>query len=102
MAKVKKGNRELTIDEHKVDSYISQGYDQIDNNGNVVKKGEPVTLNDFKSEYNFLRKKNKALIQELEALKAESKRLKTDFDELNEIIADLKNSSTADKKRAAK
>lgn len=38
MAKVRKGNRELTIDEHKVDSFISQGYDQIDEDGNVIKK----------------------------------------------------------------
>lgn len=102
MAKVKKGNRELTIDEHKVDSFISQGYDQINENGEIVKKGKPVTLNDFKSEYNSLKKENEKLVRKLETLKAENKELKTNLDKLNELIADLENSNTANEKKTSK
>ena len=38
MAIVLKGNRQLTIEEHKVEDYVAQGYDYIDKCGNVLTK----------------------------------------------------------------
>ena len=50
MPRVRKGNRELTIEEHRLDAFLSQGYDQVDpETGKILKKGEPVTLTDFKN-----------------------------------------------------
>ena len=50
MSQVRKGNRILTIEPHKVDDFIARGYDLIEEEtGEVVKKGDPVSLADFKS-----------------------------------------------------
>lgn len=55
MSQVRKGNRILTIEPHKVDDYIARGYDHIDeDSGEVIKKGDPVSLADFKREYSSL------------------------------------------------
>lgn len=105
MAKVRKGNRELTIDEHKVDSFISQGYDQINEDGNVIKKGNPVTLSDFKEECNSLRKEKKLLyhklettVAELEAVKNKNELLSAKITELETTVAELNDKIPATKK----
>ena len=50
MSQVRKGNRILTIEPHRVDDYVARGYDHIDEeSGEVIKKGDPVSLADFKS-----------------------------------------------------
>lgn len=107
MAKVKKGNRELTIDEHKVDSFISQGYDVLNDDGAVIKKGKPVTLGDYKEECNSLKVENKRLSTELETAtadlntaQAENEELKLKIAELEKAVADLEKSTTVNKKPA--
>jgi hypothetical protein len=63
MAKVKKGNRVLTVMEQAVPSYLKQGYDEIDDKGEVVQRatgGRFVPIGEH----------NKAL-DEIERLKAE-------------------------------
>lgn len=70
MAKVKKANRVLTVDESVVPSYLKDGYDQVDDKGKVIKRatgGRTVSI----SEYNTVAK-------ELEELKAENKKLKAE------------------------
>ena len=47
MAIVLKGNRQLTIEEHKVEDYVAQGYDYIDKCGNVLTKGDPITFRHY-------------------------------------------------------
>lgn len=91
MPRVRKGNRELTIEEHRLDAFLSQGYDQVDpETGKILKKGEPVTLTDFKikcakltkeldSKNIELESKNK----ELENKDKEIKELKTKILKLN-------------------
>lgn len=59
MAIVLKGNRQLTIEEHKVEDYVAQGYDYIDKRGNVLTKGNLITLTDYKREYAALKKEVK-------------------------------------------
>ena len=75
MSQVRKGNRILTIEPHRVDDYVARGYDHIDEeSGEVIKKGAPVSLADFKREYSSLKaqvKEKDARIVELEAQNAE-------------------------------
>lgn len=75
MSQVRKGNRILTIEPHKVDDFIAHGYDLIEEEtGEVVKKGDPVSLADFKREYSSLKaqiKEKDARIVELEAQNAD-------------------------------
>lgn len=75
MSQVRKGNRIITIEPHKVDDFIARGYDLIEEEtGEVVKKGDPVSLADFKREYSSLKaqvKEKDARIAELEAQNAE-------------------------------
>ena len=90
MSQVRKGNRILTIEPHKVDDYIARGYDHIDeDSGEVIKKGDPVSLVDFKREYSSLKaqvKEKDARIVELEAQNAE---LTTKVEELEAQNAEL-------------
>lgn len=68
MAKVRKKNRLLTVSDQAVESYLKRGYDQVDNDGNILKKatgGKKVALNVH----------NKVL-KELEELKRENTELK--------------------------
>lgn len=75
MSQVRKGNRILTIEPHKIDDFIARGYDLIEEEtGEVVKKGDPVSLADFKREYSSLKaqiKEKDARIVELEAQNAD-------------------------------
>lgn len=70
MAKVKKLNRVLTVEDSVVPSYLKAGYDEIDEKGEVVKRatgGRTVSI----AEYN-------KVLDELDGLKAENKKLKTE------------------------
>lgn len=75
MSQVRKGNRILTIEPHRVDDYVARGYDHIDEeSGEVIKKGDPVSLANFKREYSSLKaqiKEKDARIVELEAQNAD-------------------------------
>lgn len=89
MSQVRKGNRILTIEPHRVDDYVARGYDHIDEeSGEVIKKGEPVSLADFKREYSSLKaqiKEKDARIVELEAnAKTPAKASKTKKDTAEE------------------
>lgn len=75
MSQVRKGNRIITIEPHRVDDYVARGYDHInEESGEVIKKGDPVSLADFKREYSSLKgqvKEKDARIVELETQNAE-------------------------------
>lgn len=78
MAKVKRGNRTLKVNDAAVPNYLKQGYDQIDDTGKVLKKatgGRMVTLAEH----------NKAL-DEVEKLKAENAKLKDEVKKLKDEI----------------
>ena len=102
MSQVRKGNRILTIEPHKVDDYVARGYDHIDkDSGEVIKKGEPVSLADFKREYSSLKvqlKEKDARIAELETqnsdLEAKNADLTTKVEELEASVAAQSKSST--------
>ena len=69
MARVKRLNRVLTVPDEVVGNYLKEGYDQIDDKGEVIKRA---TGGRFVSivEYN-------KVVEELEKAKAEIKKLKS-------------------------
>ncbi|RQW19895.1 hypothetical protein [Shouchella hunanensis] len=87
MAKIKKGNRILNVDNGRLDSYLSQGYDRIDEAGKVITRatgGKTVAVGeynraldevvDLKEENDQLKKEVSKLKKELAALKKEDKK----------------------------
>lgn len=75
MAKIKKGNRILNVDNSRLESYLKQGYDQINDTGKVIKLatgGKTVTI----GEYNRALEENTALKLEVEKFKTELAKLK--------------------------
>lgn len=101
MSQVRKGNRIITIEPHKVDDFIARGYDLIEEEtGEVVKKGDPVSLADFKREYSSLKaqiKEKDARIVELEAQNAD---LTTKVEELEAVAKTPAKASKAKKDTA--
>lgn len=96
---VKKKNKVLNIEDTRLESYLMQGYDQVDKDGNVVEKatgGKTVSL----SEYN-------KVVEELEAAKAKvdelsSADLEVELAEAKKEIKNLKTENTKLKKEADK
>lgn len=82
MSQVRKGNRIITIEPHKVDDFIARGYDLIEEEtGEVVKKGNPVSLNDYKREYSALKEQLKAKDAEIAELQSSNEALRTELEE---------------------
>ncbi|WJQ02863.1 hypothetical protein QT236_12545 [Geobacillus stearothermophilus] len=68
VVKVRKQNRILDIPESRLEAFLQQGYDQIDEKGNVVRRatgGRTISV----AEYN-------KVVEELEKAKAELAKLK--------------------------
>ncbi len=91
MVTVQKANKQLTIEEDALSQYLSRGFSQVDEKGNIVKKGEAKTLGDLKAE-------NGTLKAEIDKLNNENKALKTENDNLKAENNELKEANTDDKK----
>ncbi|EJS62937.1 hypothetical protein ICW_05600 [Bacillus wiedmannii] len=79
LVKVKRLNKTLNIDEGRLDSYLLDGYDQIDEEGNVITRatgGRNVSL----AEYN-------KVLDEKDELEKENKKLKTEVAKLKKEAA---------------
>lgn len=66
--KMRKGNRVIHVAEGRVNAFLAQGYDQVNEKGEIVKRatgGRTVNI----AEYNMV-------VEELEALKKENATLK--------------------------
>lgn len=78
VVKVKRLNKTLNIDEGRLDSYLRDGYDQIDEQGNIVTRatgGRDVSLAEFNKvldENDQLKDENKKLKSEVSKLKKEA------------------------------
>lgn len=46
MAKVMKGNRQLTVSDEVLQDYLDKGYNEIDQDGKIIQTGKAVTLAD--------------------------------------------------------
>ena len=72
--KMRKGNRVIHVEEGRVNSFLAQGYDQVNEKGEIVKRatgGRTVNI----AEYNMV-------VEELEALKKENATLKAKITKL--------------------
>ncbi|HEK9103324.1 TPA: hypothetical protein SUB30_004798 [Bacillus pseudomycoides] len=79
VVKVKRLNKTLNIDEGRLDSYLLDGYDEIDEQGNIITRatgGRDVSLAEF----------NKVL-DENDQLKEENKKLKSEVSKLKKEVA---------------
>jgi hypothetical protein len=70
MPLVKKLNVVLTIDDELVDSYMSKGYDVIDNSGKVIRAAMPDDLNQLKLLVAKYKKENEELKEKIAKLEA--------------------------------
>lgn len=92
---VRKNNKVLNIEDTRLESYLLQGYDQIDKSGNIVAKatgGRMVSL----AEHN-------KVLDELEALKkspADTDKLQNEIEELKKENSSLKSKITKLEKAA--
>ncbi len=91
MAQVMKGNRQLTINEDKVEEFLALGYSLIDKEGKIVQAGTATTFKDLKLENETLKaelakaqevKENSSNSEELDATKAENEKLKVENETL--------------------
>ena len=74
MTKVRKGNRELSVEDGSVDSYIAEGYQIIDARGNVLKHSTTTSYSGLIVENNELRQTVKRLETRIASLEAEEGR----------------------------
>lgn len=77
VVKVKRFNKTLNIDKDRLGSYLLDGYDQIDEEGNIITRatgGRNVSL----AEYNKAVDENEQLQEENKKLKSEVAKLKKD------------------------
>ena len=99
MAKVRKANRVLTVSDEAVENYLKRGYDQIDENGKVIKPatgGKTISI----VKYNKVLATNKELEQTIEKLEEENKGLKEELKKLSEQAKE--NEKKDDKKKNEK
>ncbi|MEK4003020.1 hypothetical protein MHI59_29715 [Bacillus sp. FSL K6-2822] len=81
VVKVKRLNKTLNIDEGRLNSYLLDGYDQIDEAGNIITRatgGRNVSL----AEFNGVLTEKDALVAENEKLKSENSKLKAENSKL--------------------
>ena len=85
--KMRKGNRVIHVEEGRVNSFLAQGYDQVSESGEIVKRatgGRTVNI----AEYN-------AVVKELEELKAGGvDKLKAEIEALKKENTTLKGKIT--------
>ncbi|MBJ8031448.1 hypothetical protein [Bacillus cereus group sp. N21] len=81
VVKVKRLNKTLHIGEGRLTSYLLDGYDQIDEEGNIITRatgGRNVSL----AEFNGVLAEKDALVAENEKLKSENSKLKAENSKL--------------------
>lgn len=102
--RVKKGNKEKKIDRDHLDSYLSSGYIQLDENGNEIKqvKKDNPEISILKDEVQSLQKTSTALSEEKKLLEKQIKELEAELksltDENKALKKQLKELEKADKK----
>lgn len=87
MPKIKKGNRILNVADGRLKSYLKQGYDQINESGEVIQRatgGKNVSIGEYNRALTELKKLKETpfdtteLTEEISKLKEENKKLKTE------------------------
>lgn len=76
MVTVQRANVILDIKECEVDRYLNNGFNVIDERGNVLQSAKPVTIEQFQQAYMEQRRMNDVLLNENAKLKQEIESLK--------------------------
>jgi cell shape-determining protein MreC len=96
MALVIKGNKQLTVAHEKVKEYLSMGYSEIDEEGNVLQVGDATDLKDIKAENDTLKaklaeyKENVEKLDQFEEIQKENEDLKAEKETLVAELEPLK------------
>lgn len=93
VAKIRKSNRVIEIPEEQVDSYLQRGYDQIDENGEVI-RSENNSNGISQDEHEALQKENadlKAQLENKDAAYAELEEKAKDFAEKGKQLQEENN-----------
>lgn len=102
--KVKRRNRVLIVEKFEVDSYLKQGYDEVDaDTGEIIKRatgGRTVSLAEHNKVLNELEKLKKDLgnTGELDQVIAENEELKKEVTSLKGQVTKLQNAAKETKK----
>lgn len=75
---VQKGNKQLTINDDKINDYLEIGFSEVNEKGKIVQAGKATTLKDVQAENNTLKAELSKVNAENEKLKAELESLKVD------------------------
>lgn len=89
MAKVERGNVQLTVSDSNLDFYLAKGYNVIDDEGNVIQESIPKDLATMEKMYHEHNDTIKALTTKVTELTKENKKLKK---QLESKTSDTKNS----------
>ena len=89
MAKVERGNVQLTVSDSNLDFYLAKGYNVIDDKGNVIQESIPKDLATMEKMYHEHNATIKALTTKVNDLTKENKKLKK---QLESKTSDTKNS----------
>ncbi|WP_339148403.1 hypothetical protein [Sutcliffiella sp. BMC8] len=95
MPKMKKGNRILDVDADRVNAYLKQGYDHVDDTGKIVTRatgGRSVSLQEHNKVLAELEALKGSLSdeKELEEVKKENKSLKSEITKLKKSLDEKK------------
>lgn len=84
MTRVKKGNREYTVEDGEVARYLADGYDVIDARGNTLRVGNAVTFDGLVRENEELRRRVGQLTNSNASLASEKADLSASIAKLTE------------------
>lgn len=90
MTRIKRGGRELLVNDNEVAEYLEQGYSVIDNMGNVITHGQAVTYEQAIAQAQTLRQREKALTDSLKEANAKIAALEADNAGMQREIEDLR------------
>lgn len=94
IVKIRKQNRIIDIPSSRLNAFLQQGYDQIDEKGRIIKRatgGRPVSISEYNKVLTELEQiKNQDAQKELEELKKEIKNLKTENTKLKKSLEEMK------------
>ena len=79
MTRIRKGNRELSVEDGSVDAYIADGWQILDARGNVVRHGTTSSYSGLLIENNELKQTVKRLETVIASLEAEGARKEADI-----------------------
>ena len=68
MKLIRRGNVELSVADDMLKHYLNQGYNEIDNKGNIINSGIPNNFTDLKRAYSELEKENTKLKEKVDVL----------------------------------